>query len=200
MVRIIRFGAICELSDENPFVYVPELYHELPVLSHQVLTDDLENTSTETDTNSGNLYTALSQFQRHFSHQFVHTTVHHAPWYRLRWMAHKWHRTNQVRLRFTEFAELSDERRAVIRNDRGTGWSSRRSKDPWRGMTRRSLVDDVQFCLEQYEDDRPHSPGWIIEVLAYLYEIYVAPASVQPALRAPRHVELGPHLLEQLQH
>lgn len=199
VVRVVRFGAICELNDENPYVSVPEIYYELPVLIPQVLID-LERTQTDdqASTDDPDSDTELSRFRRRSNREFVHTTVYQAPWYQLRWMAYRWRRTNQVRLRFTEFAELSDGRRAVIRNDRGTGWSSRRSTDLWRGKTRWSLVDDVQHCLEQYEEDRPHCPDWIVEVLAYLYEIEVAPASVQPALQAPRHVELGPGVLRQL--
>ncbi len=201
VVRVVQFGATCELDNENPYMYMPEFYYELPVLKPQVMTD-LERTETEEQmkTDYPDADTARYSPRPRSSRQFVHTTVYNAPCYQLRWMAYRYRRRKQVCLRFTEFAELSDGRRAVIRNDRGTGWSSRRSADLWRGKTRRNLVDDVQYCLEQYEEDRPHCPDWVVEVLAYLYEIEVAPASVQPALQAPRHVELGPSLLQQLWH
>lgn len=49
VVRVVRFGAMCESNDENPYVYVPEFYYELPVLSPQVMID-LERTETEGNT------------------------------------------------------------------------------------------------------------------------------------------------------
>lgn len=201
VIQVVRFGATCELDNDNPYGYVPEFCYELPVLSPQVLIDP-ERTGTENETKTDDLDAETARYPPclRSSRRFVHTTVYGAPWYQLRWMAYRYRRKKQVSLRFTEFAELSDGRRAVIRNDRGTGWSSRRSSDLWRGTTRRSLVDDVQYSLAQYEDLRPYCPDWIVEVLAYLYEIDVSPASVQTALQAPRHVELGPGVLQQLQH
>ena len=200
-ISVVRFGATCELDDENPYVYVPEFYYELPVLSAQVMIDR-ERTEAEDETKKDDpdADTMRRSPCLRPGRQVVHTAVHNAPWYQLRWMTYRYRRKKRVSLRFTEFAELSDGRRAVLRNDRGTGWSSRRSADRWHGTTRQSLIDDVQYCLEQYEEDRPQCPDWIVEVLAYLYEIEIFPTSVTPALQAPRHVELGPHLLQRLRH
>ena len=138
--------------------------------------------------------------RRWLDRRFVHTTVDQASGYQRRWMAHRQRRRKGVSLSYTEFADLSDGRRVVLRNDRGSGWSWRHSPGPWHGKTRQSVADDVRDYFAQVEEDRPCSPEWVVEVIALLYEIEVDPASVQAALRVSRRVEFGPRLLQQLQY
>jgi len=52
--------------------------------------------------------------------------------------------------------------------------------------------------LVQLEEDRATSPEWIVDLVARLYDIQIDLASVEAGLRAPRHVEFGPRLLQQL--
>lgn len=190
---VVVFGATCELSDGAPDL--PAFDCDLPVLMPRVL---IPPTPTKPETLDPN--TAVRPPRRWLDRRLVHTTVDQAPGYQRRSMAYRQRRRMGVSLSYTEFADLSDGTRVIIRNDRGTSWSWRHSPNPWHGMTRQSLADDVRDYFAQVEEDRPCSPEWVVELVALLYEIEVDPASVQAALQMPRQVEFGPRLLQQLQH
>ena len=122
------------------------------------------------------------------------------PWYRRAWHAHRERRMERISLRYIEFADLSDGRRVILREDRGTGWSYKTKEDPWRGRTREDLIDDARDTIDQYEEDRPCSPEWVVERLKRLYDIEVDPASVRAAQQKPRLSELGSRLQAAVPH
>jgi len=122
-------------------------------------------------------------------------------------------RTVQAGVSFTEFADLSDGRRVIMRNDRGfsrrrhvviqnnrgLGSSRRDSPDPWDGVTRQSLAAEVrEYLLAEEEDCCPISPESVIEHLQRCYDLEVDAASVQAALQLPRRIEFGSRLLNEL--
>jgi len=118
--------------------------------------------------------------------------------WRRRRMARMTRRGKQFNIAFTEFADLSDSRRYVLRNDRGFSRSSPRWRNPWLGQTPEVLAADIRHCFSEYEKDRPTAPEWVAERLRRVYGINVDPVSVEAALRAPLLIEFGPQLLEVL--
>ena len=180
MIRMVVFGAICELED-NDFVGITRDHFTLtrPEVEAEIEAARLRNRGRHP--RSGFYYVGLDEMVG-------------LPWY-----ARPRRRTKRISLRFTEFADLSDGERVTVRSDRGFGWRWKRKRlGPWHGVTRESLAHSVSDYIVQVEADRPCSPEWVVERLQRLYGIAVDPASVEAALRIPRRVELGPRLLQEL--
>ena len=200
MLSVVAFGAVCELSDDEPSA--PTVYfNPLPVPESAEVPDP----------------NVAQARRRHFRGQFtsVHTTVDQAPrWQRrLEQYRERRRRRGQAGVSFTEFADLSDGRRVIMRNDRGFGWrrhlvirnnrgfgSSRRDlPDPWDGTTRESLADEVRdYLLAEEEDCCPISPESVVEHLQRCHDLEVDAASVRAALQLPRRIEFGTRLLQEL--
>ncbi len=189
MLSVVVFGVTCELDDEDH--YAPTFYYD-PAPKPK-------NTEAPHETAAPEPNTAQARRRRSHRREWVYTTLDQTPPWQRRWEQYRERRRKHVGLNFTEFADLSDGRRVIIRNDRGFGWSWRHSPGPWHGTTRESLADDVrnQYVFEE-EECCPTSPEWIVEHLQRLYDIKIDAASVQAALQLPRHVELGTRVLQQL--
>ena len=114
------------------------------------------------------------------------------------WQKRQRRRKKRSVVSFTEFVELSDGRRVIVRSDRGFSESWKHSPGPFHGDTQESFADDIRYCFVQYEEDRPTPPEWIIERLRRLYGTEIDAVSVYDAMRAPLRVELGPRLLQLL--
>ncbi len=115
-----------------------------------------------------------------------------------RWFQRLWavcqRRRRRISLDFIEFADLSDGRRVVVRDDRGTGWSCKRREDPWRNTSAEQEADYMRDAIEQFEEDRPCSPEWVVEQIRDRYGIEVDLMSVEVALTKPRRIEVGERL------
>gem|GEM_PF-3836668 len=203
MESVVVFGAIVELSDEDP--YMPTFDYDSPALIPGVVIHPVPNAMDIPDPNTelpflrrGSIRRVRLPPQRWFRGSGVHATLDQTPGFQRRWMEYRERRREIDSLSVMEFADLSDGQRVVLRNDRGYGWNWGNSPGPWPGVTRQSLAEDIRYYLAQLEEDRPTSPEWVVEFVACLYEIEIDLASVQAALRAPYHVEFGPHLSHQL--
>lgn len=203
VLSVVVFGAVCELSDDDPFARnEPTVNFSPPPAPERSEVSDPDNARAR---------------RRRLRGQFksVHTTVDQAPrWQRrLEQYRERRRRRGQAGVSFTEFADLSDGRRVVMRNDRGLSWrqhvymqnnrglgSSRRDlPDPWDGITRENLTDQVRdYLLAEEEDCCPTSPESVVEHLQRSYGLEVDAASVQAALQLPRRIEFGTRLLDEL--
>ena len=206
MVSVVVVGALCELDDDD--IFMPEFYYDSPALEPRVVTLPAP-ANTETLDPDTELPPLRRWFEREserrprrwFRRRFEDVTLVHMPLdHHHRSMTSRERRSEIGSLSVTEFADLSDGRRVVLRNDRGYGWIWGDSPGPLPGVTRQSVAESIRYYLVQLEEDRPTSPEWVVELVARLYEIEIDLASVQAALRAPYHVEFGPHLSQQLQH
>ena len=184
---------------------MPAFVYECPALRHRVVTLPAPaNAETlEPDTELPPLrrwFEGESERRPRwwFRRRFEHVTLVHMPVYQHRSMTKRERRRESGSLSVTEFADLSDGRRVILRNDRGYGWIWGDSPGPWPGVTRQSLVESIRYYVVQLEEDRPSSPEWVVEFVACLYDIEIDLASVQAALRASYHVEFGPRLSQQL--
>ena len=217
LLSVVVFGAVCELRDEDPYARdEPTVYFNPPPAPERAEVPDPD----------------IAQIhRRHFRGQFasVHTTVDQAPrWQRrLERYRERRRRRGQAGVSFTEFADLSDGRRVIMRNDRGFSWSClmtvsprpsrrrwlvsrgstessttpvrRQRLDPWYGTTRESLADEVRdYLLAEEEDCCPISPESVVEHIQRRYDLEVDAASVEAALRLPRRVEFDTRLLQEL--
>ena len=206
MVSVVVVGALCELDDDD--TYMPAFDYDCPALRPRVVTLPVPaNTETlDPDTELPPLrrwFEGESERRprRWFRRRFEDVTLVHMPVYHHhRSMTSRERRSEGDSLSVTEFADLSDGRRVVLRNDRGYGCIWGDSPGPWPGVTRQSFAEDIRDFFVQLEEDRPTSPEWVVEFVACLYDIEIDLASVQAALRAPYHVEFGPSLSQQLQH
>ena len=185
MLRVVAFGAVCEMRDEDPYARnEPTVYFNHPPVPERAEVPDPDTT----------------QIRRgRFRGQF--TTVDQAPrWQRrLERYRERRRRRHQAGVSFTEFADFSDGRRVIIRNDRGFSWSRSDRSDPWDGSTRESLADEVRdYLLAEEEDCCPIPPESVVEHLQRRYDLEVDAASVRAALRLPRRIEFGARLLERL--
>ena len=185
MLSVVVFGAVCELRDEDPYARnVPTVYFNHPPAPERAEVPALDATETRRGRSRG---------------QF--TTVDQAPRWQRRLEAYRERRRrrHQAGVGFTEFADLSDGRRVIIRNDRGFSWSMSDRSDPWDGTTRESLADEVRdYLLAEEEDCCPIPPESVIAHLQRCYDLEVDAASVQAALQLPRRIEFGTRLLEKL--
>lgn len=191
VLSVVVFGAVCELSDEDSYARnEPTVYFNPPPTPESAAVPDPNVAQAR---------------RRRFRGQFasVHTTVDQAPRWQ-RWLERyraRRRRRRQVGVNFTEFADLSDGRRVIMRNDRGSSWGSSHSQDPWDGITRESLAAQVRdYLLAEEEDCCPISPESVVEHLQRCYDLEVDAASVQAALQLPRRIEFSPRLLQELSH
>lgn len=217
MLSVVVFGAVCELRDDDPYARnAPTVYFNPPPVPERA--EVPAPNVAETD-------------RRRFRGQFtsVYTTVDQAPRWQRRLERYRERRRpgRQAGVSFTEFADLSDGRRVIMRNDRGFSWScwmtvsprpsrrrwlvsrgsressttpaSRHSLDPWYGTTRESLAGEVRdYLLAEEEDCCPIPPESVVEHLRRRYDLEVDAASVQVALQLPRRIEFGTRLLHEL--
>ena len=201
VVSVVVVGALCELDDDD--TYMPAFVYDCPALRPRVVT-----LPAPADTETLDPDIELPPLRRWFEgeserrprwwfrRRFDYAATVHMPVYQHRSMTKRERRRESGSLSFTEFADLSDGRRVILRNDRGWGWED--SPGPWPGVTRQSLVESIRYYFVQLEEDRPSSPEWVVELVALLYDIEIDLASAQAALRAPYHVEFGPRLSQQL--
>lgn len=96
-----------------------------------------------------------------------------------------------------EFADLSDGRRVLLRDDRGwSGWPANPPDSPWKVTNGRELTKAVILVLDpdDHEFWNEYWMKWVIERLCFL-GIEVDPVSVHVA---PFRVEFGPRVQHQL--
>ena len=185
MLSVVVFGAVCELRDEDPYARNEATVY----FNHPPVPESAEVPAPNVaETRRGRI---RGQF----------TTVDQAPrWQRrLERYRERRRRRHQAGVGFTEFADLSDGRRVIMRNDRGFSWSMSDRSDPWDDTTRESLADEVRdYLLAEEEDCCPIPPESVVEHLQRVYDLEVDAASVQAALQLPRRIEFGTRLLEKL--
>ena len=187
MLSVVVFGVVCELADDDP--YVPTFWYD-PAPAPRRVERPAEAAAPAPDT---------AQTRRRFRGQFGYVGLEHVPRQPRRGEKYRERRSNQAGVSFTEFAELSDGRRAILRSDRGFSWSSSHGLGPWHGMTRESLAGEVRDYLAAEEEDCcPISPESVVELVQRYYDIAVDSASVEAALKLPRRVEFGARLLTEL--
>lgn len=189
MLSVVVFGAVCELNDEDPYGRVaPTVYFNPPPAPERAEAPDPDIAQTH-----------RGRFRGQFTS--VYTTVDQAPrWQRrLERYRERRRRRGQAGVSFTEFADLSDGRRVIMRNDRGINWARSDGLDPWLDETRESLAGEVRdYLLAEEEDCCPISPESVVEHLQRYYDLEVDAASVQAALQLPRRIEFGTRLLQEL--
>ena len=199
MLSVVVFGAVCELPDEDPYGRVaPTVYFNAPPAPQRAEAPDRAAAPTR---------------RRRFRGQF--TTVDQAPRWQRRLEASRQRRQRRMQagVSFTEFADLSDGRRVIMRNDRGINWSRldvtrddrgfssspRDLPDPWDGVTQESLAAEVSdYLLAEEEECCPISPESVVEHVQRRYDLEVDVASVRAALQLPRRIEFDTRLLDEL--
>ena len=187
MLSVVVFGVVCELADDDP--YAPIFWYD-PAPAPRRVERPAEVAAPAPDT---------PQTRRRFRGQFEYVGLEHVPRQPRRWEKYRERRRNQAGVSFTEFADLSDGKRAILRSDRGFSWSSRHSPGPWHGKTRESLADEVRDYLAYEEEECcPISPESVVELVQRYYDIEVDAPSVDAALKLPRRVEFGARLLTEL--
>ncbi|MCY4631466.1 MAG: hypothetical protein OXE75_11390 [bacterium] len=209
MLSVVAFGAVCEMPDEDRYgQVVPTVYFNSPPAPERAEPPD-ETAAPDPDT----AQTHRGRFRGRSEGYF--TTVDQAPRWQRSVEAYRQRRRRRTHagVGFTEFADLSDGRRVIMRDDRGISWtrlyiigndrgsgSSRRNlPDPWHGVTRESLTDEVrEYLLAEEEDCCPISPESVVEHVRRSYDLQVDAASVQAALQLPRRIEFGTRLLDEL--
>lgn len=184
MLSVVVFGVVCELTDDDPCQPEPQ-DADAPTPK----TTEATERAAAVEPN-----TAPAPRRSRRRHAAAPMTPR---WWRWR-ETHRRRRREHPHISFTEFADLSDSRRVILRSDRGFSWSWRHKPDPWSGITRESLADYVQSYLAQIEQDRPMRPQSVVEHLQSLYDIDVDVASVDAALQSPRQIEFGARLQQQL--
>lgn len=206
VVSVVVVGALCELDDDDTYM-LPFVY-DCPALRPRVVAPLVPANAEPLDSET-ELPPLRRWFERGSERQlrrwFDHATPDHLGGYQHRpityqnrRIAYRQRRREGDSLHVTEFADLSDGRRVVLRNDRGYGCIWGDSPGPRPGVTRQSVAEDVRDFFVQLEEDRATSPEWVVDLVARLYDIKIDLASVEAALQAPRHVEFGPRLLQQL--
>ncbi len=198
MCSVTTLGVTCELSDLDAEVGSGRL--KLTGEDHLSLTE--QDHVAPTDREAVNQDQAIhTGFDCDGARSALFAYTAEAPlverWRRRR-MARMTRRGTQFNIAFTEFADLSDSRRYVLRNDRGFSRSSPRWGNPWLRQTPEVLAANIRHYFSEYEKDRPTAPEWVVERLRRVYGINVDPVSVEAALRAPLFIEFGPRLLEVL--
>jgi hypothetical protein len=210
VVSVLVVGALCELDDDDTY-FLPFDY-DCPALRPRIVAPPAPaNTATlDPDTELPSLrrrFEGWSEPRRRwwFRRWLDHARPDHFAGYEHRPITYqnrpitrRQRRSECDSLSVTEFADLSDGQRVVLRNDRGYGWIWGDSPGPWPGVTRQSVAESIRDFFVQLEEDRATSPEWVVDLVACLYGIDLDLGSVQAALQAPRHVEFGPRLLQQL--
>lgn len=189
MLSVVVLGVVCEIDDDD--LYAPVFWYDPEPAPTEVEPPD-EVAAPEPDT---------ARARRRFrgQHEWVH--AEYVPRPQRRWEQYRERRRQRRRasVGFTEFADLSDGRRAILRSDRGFGWSSSSRPGPWHGTTPESLADEVRDYLAYEEEECcPITPESVVELVRRWYDIEVDTPSVEAALKSPRRVEFGDRLLEEL--
>ena len=184
MLTITGFGVTCELEDPA------DEYSTVAI-------DHLRMTRQEAET--AGLITPEERPARGFRVTSpIHTSRDLSPRAQRR-LIRRSRRKKCTAVRLTEFADLSDGRRVIVRSDRGFSSSWKHSPGPFHGDTQESFVNDIHdFFADEELTCCPFSPEWVIERLQRLYGLEIDPASIRAARQVPLKVELGPRLLEQL--
>ena len=181
MLSIAFFGVTCEvLTEEEETLFSFTVDHFSMTRQDAEAADSVtsEENSTQTEKRS---WTTWSPDQESW------------------WQKRQRRRKKRTAFSITEFADLSDGRRVIVRSDRGFSPSWKHSPGPFHGDTQESFVNDIHdFFADEELTCCPFSPEWVIERLQRLYGLEIDPASIQAARQVPLQVELGPRLLEQL--
>lgn len=191
MMSIAVFGVNCELEDSNN-EYSSVIIDHFRMTRQEVEAAGLLSIQQE--------FAALdTQAEQTHRERWVYASSLDQLHWPVRWL-HKYRmrRKKRTTIKLTEFADLSDSRRVIIRSDRGFSWSWKHSPSAFHRKTQESFTDNIRNTFAQYEENCPTQPEWIAERLQRLYGIEVNPVSVYAAMRAPLRVEFGPRLLEQL--
>ena len=92
-----------------------------------------------------------------------------------------------------EFADLSDGRRVILKDDRGwSDWPENSPDSSWKVSTGHELTIEAIAMLSSGDDE--HWMEWVVERLR-LFDAEVDPVSVRAA---PFHVEFGPRVQHEL--
>ncbi len=188
MLSVVVFGVVCELADDDP--YAPEFRYDPAPAPTRAAPQGAETPDPST------AWVHQPITGRRAERKGALAGI---PRWRRPWEAY-WHRRRRgAGISFTEFADLSDGRRAILRSDRGFSWSSRHSPSPWHGKTRESLTVEIRDYLAAEEEDCcPITPESVVELVQRYYDIEVDAPSVEAALTVPRRVEFGARILEEL--
>lgn len=180
MLSVVALGAVCELDDGEP-------------RGSTIDGSTVPTAPREAAPDPDPVPARLRRVRRR------HAALEDAPRWQRRWEAYRERRRKHVGIRFTEFADLSDGRRVLMRDDRGYGWSWRHSPGPWHGDTRESLADDARdyFAYEE-ENCCLVTPEWVVEHIQRHHGLQIDAASAQVAIGLPRRIEFGPRLLQEL--
>ena len=187
MLSVVVFGVVCELADDDPYAPIFR-YDPAPAPRRIERPDEIPAPAPDT-----------APTLRRFRGQYGYFGPEHVPRQPRREEKYRERRSNQASVSFTEFADLSDGRRAILRSDRGLNWSSSHGLDPWYGETRESLAGEIRDYLAAEEEDCcPITPESVVELVQRYYDIEVDAPSVDAALNLPRRVEFGARILEEL--
>lgn len=180
MLRVVVFGVACELDEEDD--------ERFRVRDHFSLMGQKLWNELKVAVFKACILITRAKPEMSFS-------VYQPPRYERWWQAQRRRRKKPVHIGFTEFADLSDGRRVIVRSDRGFGWNRKRSQSPFHSrMTRESFADEIRDYFVQYEEERPTPPEWIVEHLDSSYGTEIDPLSVYAAMRVPLRVEFGPRI------
>ena len=135
MLSVVVFGVVCELTDDDPCQPEPQ-DADAPTPK----TTEATERAAAVEPN-----TAPAPRRSRRRHAAAPMTPR---WWRWR-ETHRRRRREHPHISFTEFADLSDSRRVILRSDRGFSWSWRHKPDPWSGITRESLADSAAGSLPE---------------------------------------------------
>ena len=187
VLSVVVFGVVCELAGDDPYAPVFR-YDPAPAPGRIEGPGDVAALAPDT-----------APTLRRFRGQFGSVGLEHLPRQQRRRDKYRERRSNQAGVSFTEFADLSDGRRAILRSDRGFSWSSSHCPDPWYGKTRESLAGEIRDYLAAEEEECcPITPESAVDLVQRYYDIEVDPESVEAALKLPRRIEFGARVLEEL--
>lgn len=203
MLNVVVFGAICEVDNPakrvtyrvDPIRYAEWLHRSVKEKS---LGGD-ESAITEPEDNVGRNkrrfwkpYHVSCEKPHLWRSKLRHarTILERASWHKARGQVCK------IDIMLTEFANLSDGTRVVLRNDRGfTLDMSEMDHSKWPGHTPENLVEHVHMILlpvdREYYSERYYSPEEIVGRVRCLHGIEIDPESVRAATPPPLIVEFG---------
>ena len=188
MLSVVVFGVVCELDDADP--YAPIFRYDPAPAPGRAAPQKAETPAPDT----GWVHQPITSRRDERKGALADIPLWRRPWEKSRER-----RRPSAGISFTEFADLSDGRRAILRSDRGFGWSSSHSPDPRHGKTRESLAHEVRDYLAYEEEECcPITPESVVELVQRYYDIEVDAPSVEAALKLPRRVEFGAPLLTEL--
>ena len=188
MLSVVVFGVVCELDDDDP--YSPVFRYDPAPAPGRAAPQRAETP----DPNTKWIHQPVTSRRAERKGALLGIPLWRRPWEAY------WHRRRPpAGVSFTEYADLSDGRRAILRSDRGFSWSSSHCRDPWHGEPRESLTDEIRDYLAAEEEDCcPITPESVVELVQRYYDIEVDAPSVEAALKLPRRVEFGARVLKEL--